>query len=711
MTQSLPDDASRRDEPRVAPWGSPPTPLLSRWHRNNVPDVRLPPWVRAENPAVNTVGDLDTFWDGRSSPISRPARRALLDVATRHRPPSALVVIHAEIDRLHLLKCPLRRRTANSLTNSGFFSGSGPMSVKDLLAIRGFGIASLLDLMCISEAALPVPPDATVPATATNAPPKPQDVRYEGREWRQLADVLELLLVAAHEFHGAATVADVFELNLAELAEDVGIAEAAHSLEIRDLTAISMLSGLIDAVRDLRTAMSDPKVTVFERILFAPKPATLEEIGRTFGVSRERIRQIKIQVDAEIRERVGSEIAIIAATLRREADPMMRERNLSALLDAPFASVSLNDPAVHLTRQMVERELDYDCVRGISASPEARTVLDGFRRQAVRLTDEVGLIDEDGLRAFLPDDEWHRLYELLVERCGFARISDRLALRATKKARAKAAILAIGRLATIDEIIAESGLPRPNLAGLLSDISGLARASKTKWGLADWIEDEYEGIVGEIIQRINEDGGATTLKRLITELPPQFEVKEASVRAVASSQQFVVNDGVVRLAEESDVALRDIYEVVEGVTSERWPYWSFRVRSAYFDGYSLAGVPPEIAHFLGCPQNGSIRAVVSRPTGCRRISVSWRLASVSGASVGYISQPLSRLGVSEGDRVRIVLVKPEVVEFRLYERRNIGRRRDNDQRSGDGVETSTAGVNDLTSSALLEQLKHRRRIF
>ena len=711
MTQSLPDDASLRDEPRVAPWGSPPTPLLSRWHRNNVPDVRLPPWVRAENPAVNTVGDLDTFWDGRSSPISRPARRALLDVATRHRPPSALVVIHAEIDRLDLLKCPLRRRTANSLTNSGFFSGSGPMSVKDLLAIRGFGIASLLDLMCVSEAALPVPPDATVFATATNAPPKPQDVRYERRAWRELADVLELLLVAAHEFHGAVTAADAFELNLAELASDVGIAEAADSLEIRDLTDVSMLGALIDAVRDLRTAMSEPKVAVLERILFAPQPATLEEIGQTFGVTRERIRQLKVTTDAEVRERVGAEIAIVAAILGRKADPVMRRDDFSSLLDGPFASHPLNHPAVRLTRQMVERALDYDCVRGICANQAARNVLDGFRRQAVRLTDEVDLIDEDALRAFLPSEEWHRLYELLVERCGFARISDRLALRSTKKARAKAAILAIGQLATIEEIIAESGLPRPNLTGILSDISGIARATKTKWGIADWIEDEYEGIVGEIIQRINEDGGATTLKRLITELPPLFEVKEASVRAVASTQQFVVNDGIVRLAEESDVALRDIYEVVEGVTREGWPYWSFRVRSAYFDGYSLAGVPPEIAHALGCPKNGSIRAVVSRPTGCRRISVNWRLASVSGASVGYISEPLSRLGVTKGDRVRIVLVKPRVVQFRTFDRRENDKRVDGRQGWHDGVGIPAARRSDARSSALLERLKRRRRIF
>ena len=45
------------------------------------------------------------------------------------------------------------------------------------------------------------------------------------------------------------------------------------------------------------------------------------------------------------------------------------------------------------------------------------------------------------------------------------------------------------------------------------------RADKNRWGLAEWIDDEYEGIAAEIVQRIEEDGGATRLERLIDELP------------------------------------------------------------------------------------------------------------------------------------------------------------------------------------------------
>ncbi len=707
VSQPLSEDTPLSATPQIAPWGSPPTPLLPRWYRDNIPNVRLSVTIRTENPAVSMIGHLETFWDGRSSAVSHAAQRSLLYIANTYPPPSSHVVIPAQIDRVELLDRPLRIRTANALVKSGFLRSSGSMSVEDLLAIPNFGMASLLDLMCVAEAAPLARSEVPVPATAAEAPSTPADVRCEGTAWREFVDVLELLLAGANEFHGAVTVADALELDLAELALDLGIAEAVDSHKIEDLTDVRILVGVIDAIRDLLATMPERKLAILTQYLFARTPTTLEELGRTYGVSRERIRQVKNRVAQEIEECVGPETAIIAATLSRKAGPVVREDDLRLLVDALFEGESIHDLAVVLTRQIVEVALEYDCVRGVCASRAARKVLDGFLKHAVELADDVGLIDEEALRASLPDEEWPRLFEISLERCGLVWISDRLALRSTKRARAKAAILTIGRLATLDEIVVESGLPRAHLGGLLSGIPGIARASKTKWGIEDWIEDEYEGIAAEIKQRIEEDGGATTLDRLVSELPEMFEVKESSVRTLVATPQFVLRDGIVRLAQEAEVKLRDIYEVVDGVTGEGWPYWSFRVQGIYFDGYSLARVPPEIADALGCPKNGSTKAVVSQPTGCRRISVNWRLTSVSGASVGYISTALRRLGAAEGDRVCLVVVKPGVVEFRLFDPERSGRRKGRRRRSDGGT---TKGGSDARSSALLERLKRRRRV-
>ena len=709
MSQPLREDDPSKDTPRVAPWGSPPTPLLPRWYRDNIPNVRTSAKIRAENPASIAIRHLEKFWDGKSSPIGDSTRRSLLHIAKTFPPPTSLVVIPPDTDRGELLILPLRVRTVNALIKSGLLRSSGPLSVGDLLAIPGFGMTSLLDLMCVAEAAPFVRSDFPVPPMAVESPGNPADVGCEGSAWRELTDVLEFLLAAANEFYGAVTVADALELDLTALALDLGIAQTVDSHKIQDLTDVRILVGVIDAIRNLQATMPERKLAIVEQYLYAQTPTTLEELGQTFGVTRERIRQVKNQVVAEIERCVGPKIAFISAILGRKAGPVVREDDLGLLVAELFEGQSMHNPAVDLTRRMVEVALEYNYVRGVCANRAATAVLDRFFKNAVDLADNVGLIDEEALRASLPDEEWRRLFKLLVERCGFVRIGDRLALRSTKRARAKAAILSIGRSATLDEIVAESGLPRTNLGGLVSGIPGIVRASKTKWGIEDWIEDEYEGIVAEIEQRIEEDGGATTLDRLVSELPEMFEVKEGSVRALAATPQFVLRDGMVRLAQESEVTLRDIYDVVDGVTGEGWPYWSFRVQESYFDGYSVAGVPPEIADALGCPKNGSIRAVVSRPGGCRRVSVNWSLTSLSGASIGYISTALKRLGVAEGDKVCLVVVKPGVVEFRLFDSERSGGRRGRRRMSDRGG--MTRGKSEATSSALLEELKRRRRVF
>ena len=709
LNRAVHEDTPPVDIRPVAPWGSPPTPLLPRWYRENIPNVRLSAKIRAENPAVITIGHLETFWEGRSTPISYPVQRSLVYIANTYPPPFSLVVIPAGIDCVELLDRPLRTRTANALNNSGFLRSSWSLTVGDLLSIPNFGVVSLLDLMCVAEAAPLVRSEVPAPSADGEATRTTAGARYEGTACGELVDVFERLLAAANEFHGTVSVADALQLDLAALASDLGITQTLNTHKINDLTDVRILVRLINTIRDLRSTMPERKLAIMEQYLFPQAPTTLEELARTFGVSRERIRQIKNKIATEIQARAGSDIAIIAATLSRRAGPLVREDDLRELVDALFDGEAIHDSAVNLTRRMVEVALEYDCVRGVCAKRVAREVSDGFLEHARGLADEVGLVDERALRASLPHEEWRRLFELFVERCGLVQVSDRLALRATKKARAKAAILTIGRSATLDEIAAESGLPRTNLGGQLSGIPGIARASKTKWGIEDWIEDEYEGIAAEIKQRIEEDGGATTLERLVSELPMMFEVKESSVRTLVATPQFVLRDGIVRIAQESEVTLRDIDDVVDGVTGEGWPYWSFRVQSSYFDGYSLAGVPPEIADALGCPKNGSIRVVVSRPTGCRRISVNWSLTSVSGASVGYISTALRRLDVVEGDRVCLVVVESGVVEFRLLDSERSGPWKGR-RRRGD-VGRMTRGKREAKSSALLERLKRRRQVF
>ena len=253
----------------------------------------------------------------------------------------------------------------------------------------------------------------------------------------------------------------------------------------------------------------------------------------------------------------------------------------------------------------------------------------------------------------------------LLAQCGLLRLNGRLALRDTAKARARAALLSIGRPATREEVAQRCGLDPAQAGAQLSAMDGVVRADKNRWGLSKWIDDEYEGIAAEIVQRIEEDGGATRLKRLLEELPRMFNVSENSVRSYVATQKFSLADGYVSLKDSSSIMLRPLNDVVHGFVADGRPYWRFRVEDRYFDGYSVSGLPPEIAKALGCEPDGRTRVSISEPDGCKPISANWPLASNAGANLGYLSDPLRRLGAHSGQYVRLIIDGSDSVSMQL----------------------------------------------
>jgi len=251
-----------------------------------------------------------------------------------------------------------------------------------------------------------------------------------------------------------------------------------------------------------------------------------------------------------------------------------------------------------------------------------------------------------------------------LEHCGLHRLSGTLALRNTKKAQVKAAVTAIARPATKEEIADICGIALGRLGSTLSSIAGVVRADKKRWGLSEWIEDEYEGIPAEIVQRIEEDGGATRLERLLEELPRMFGVTENSVRMYVATQRFHLRDGYVSLADPSVISLQQLDDTIHGYTDDGLPYWRFRVEERYFRGYSLTGLPPEIVKAIGCEPDGRIRVSVASPVDSQPVSVGWPLASTVGPFVGYLADSLKKLGAHSGEHVLLVINGPGNISFR-----------------------------------------------
>ena len=670
---------------RLAPWGSPPTPLLPRWYRETLSHLHIPREIRKANPAIKTVGEIGAFWEGAQSPIDKAWLDSLVGLVRGHRPPPNYVVIPAGIDLSELTRYPLRSRTAKVLRREGLLKGNNGLSVRELMSFRNFGIVSLLDFMCVAELALA----DRVPNDDTNTE-RPVE---RTSEWDDMVDLLDRLLSAANEFYGASTVGEALRLDLSRLASTIGITPTLDSFAIRDLTKGRRITNTItERLTVFLAAMTPREQLILERRLFTSTPQVLGELGQLVGVSRERVRQIEKRLQQTVEMRVGTEIDIVAALLGEQMRPIMDAVELDSLISNVFTG-SEEKQSVDIAVQMVKSRLNYSCVDGICLNKVALEIVRSLQEVANKTADDVGLLDEKALRDQLPSDEWNDFFPQLVERCRFHRVGSQLALRDTIGARAKAALLKIGQLATTEEIASISGIDSAQIGSQLSRIPTIARADKTRWGLAEWIEDEYEGVTEEIIQRINEDGGATPLERLVEEIPRLFGVSEASVQISVGTPQFVLQDGYVSMADESSITLRNLHDVIDGRTANGDPYWTFLVEDRYFNGHSLARFPPELAKELGCEPNSKIRVFVAHPIGCGELSVSWRLASATGISLGYLADPLRQLGVSSGDRVRVVIKGPGVVELRREQ-----------------PSTVSEGNSDTVAESLLERLKNRRRV-
>ena len=678
---------------QLAPWGSSPTPLLPRWYRETLSELRLPDEVRKTNSSVVTVGKLDTFWKEAQPPLDHEGLRSLVELVASYRPPpQGYVVIPAGIDHLEIAQYPLQPRTAKILRREGLLEGHRGLSVGELLSLRSFGVLSLLDIMCVAELALTgrVPQFATPRADRIDS----EVPKWEASAWWSSAvNLFEPLLAAASEFYGASTVSDALRLDLSKLATTIRIAPALESLPIRDLTTRRISNTVTERLASLLASMSVRQKLILEQRLFVSSPHTLQELADQIGVTRERVRQVELGALKTVEDTVGSEISIIATLLIEQLEPIITSAEFERLIADVFNDGSLMGPAIDLARWMLKSRLNYSCVNGICLNEAAAEVVATLRDTAGEIADDVGLFDEEALRDHLPNGEWNGYMSQLIERCEFHRIGGRLALRDTNKAQVKAALLNIGQAATKEEIAAICGLDPARVSRHLSVIPTVVKVDKTRWGLAEWTDDVYEGIPAEIIQRINEDGGATPLRRLLDELPRLFRVSESSVRAYVSAPQFTLSDGYVSLANESSITLRDLDDVIDGRDASGNPYWTFLVENRYFDGYSLFGFPPELARELGCEPNGKTRALVTYPEGSGVLSVVWRLTSLAGASLGHIADPLQRLGVSGGDRVCMVIKSPGVVDLRRE----------------DAI-VSVEESSDTSADSLLERMKNRRRV-
>ena len=399
---------------------------------------------------------------------------------------------------------------------------------------------------------------------------------------------------------------------------------------------------------------------------------TLERIGQELGITRERVRQIETRLIKKVKKEVGNYVQEISAQLQEELAPVVEQSEFDFYLDHLFASSASLPEA--MANAILRKELNYRCANKIYLNEEAQGICEKLVQIVVENRNDVGLTKWADLYQPLPSAEWRHYVPELVAACafhtlGYDWVSRR---RITNVARVKMAMHAIGEPATkqqIDEKLVELfGYNAIRLDALLACVPSAIRADQFRWGLKEWGGREYKGISEEIRRCIAENGGHIPLRRLLEEIPKRFKVKSGSVRAYVNTPQFVLESGEVKLRGEFSPSSRPLNEVMDGQDESGAQYWTFKASNELLRGSGLSQVPPEIAQQMGCVPNGSIRVKIAEPEGCRDLSVNWKLASIGGVTLGYLSDPIRRLGASHGQRVRLTIRSKESVAFQLDHR-------------------------------------------
>ena len=483
--------------------------------------------------------------------------------------------------------------------------------------------------------------------------------------WREIQHALNPILSVAVEIGLVTKVSDLLNAKFLDVA---AILERNADLDRIQLAgAVVGAPGLVGRARErleLRVrAMSERDLAILRGRILREPLMTLESLGGDFDITRERIRQIQTGLERSIEYDLGEEIKLLAQIMRKSFASIVPAIELRRRIDAIHAADQGLESKIIGNRLI--SEMGYELEDGMFVSAHVKAAVSSIREFAMTCADDAGLVDKDALtgetRRLAPDLIEH--WDWLLERIGLHRLYGSVALRNSAKAQAKAALIAIGRPATKLEIGKLCGMAEEKVGGTFSNVPSVVRADLEHWALAEWVDDEYEGISKEIIQRIEEDGGATTTDRLLTELPEKFGVSPVSVRAYMQTAKFVIKDGWISLASKSSIRLRNLEDIIDGHDETGAPFWTFSVEERYFDGYSVINVPPEFAKALGCgPDSARSIQIGNLPT-FRDLSLRWSLASITGASLGYIGEPLKHLGLVAGERARVIIKGPNVVHL------------------------------------------------
>ena len=394
-------------------------------------------------------------------------------------------------------------------------------------------------------------------------------------------------------------------------------------------------------------------------------PVTLEDLALKFNITRERVRQLEAKAIARISQSLKSVTTNIQVqALRKILSKIILYDTVRQICKILISSCIHTDQALIALLNLAG---PYKSNGDWLFRNDAESA-DSLKKDLLDKSDRIGRIDGCAIEAIMNGLFWNseERDRFLADCCGFNVIEGEWVARDSKVIRALLALDKLGRPATKEEIAAVAGLDRPSDAiAQFYRFDFICRADKYRWAFVEWVDDPYDGIVGEIEQRIQEDGGITSVARLIKKLPLQFGISENSVRSYLAAPMFVVSDGYVRLAsqEEMDAAyFGNVQDLPNAVRLEDGT-WAvcIEIEERFFDGYSAA-IPASIAAVGGIKLGESLLVPVEGTE--HYVSLIWRISNyLKTVDLGRIEPVLRELNLRSGDQIIVVPARDRV---RIY---------------------------------------------
>ena len=349
------------------------------------------------------------------------------------------------------------------------------------------------------------------------------------------------------------------------LADDVlhsGPERIRHALaRVREARAVDVapnaLSTIAEVLDSLLELLEPRQLTALRFRTFACEPATLDEVGKSLGVTRERVRQMQNKALETIEGLLANDYLMV-----REVCEAIRSRIgvLCALDDLLEAFPALNEmvQCVDAPAWQVLDRLDagFEIHDGWAAVPSIDAL--------VSLTREA--IDTDALafgyarvelvaRELQLSDEFEGQHLMKwLEYAGCVVLGDAVAIAPLSIPTSVWIVLRrAGEPLSFERIMEQLPIDRAptSVRNVLTVDGRFLRTNRDEFGLVEWGIEEYSGIRDMIQRALDESGGEILLEALVEQLTQRFSVAEASVRAYAHGHPFMVRDGIVSVRDST----------------------------------------------------------------------------------------------------------------------------------------------------------------